>query len=156
MSRPGRLLAGLGVERLPVILVSLVGFADGIGERAVVSEVVDAVIDDVAEMQLLGAGFRPVFLLDTPAFTRARSYGLCCRARHASYRLAGRACRVAGVRRRSGCIDGDGLWRLGRDRSRSRRARRRGTRCAPVVRISPPMQQLSHDVRVSRQHQSFT
>ena len=72
---PGRLLAGLGVERLPVILVSLIGFADGIGERAVVSEVVDAVIDDVAEMQVLGAGFRPVFLLDTPAFTRARSYG---------------------------------------------------------------------------------
>jgi hypothetical protein len=29
----------------------------------------------VAEMQLLGAGFRPVFLLDTPAFGRARSYG---------------------------------------------------------------------------------
>ena len=72
---PGRLLAGLGVERLPVILVSLIGFADGIGERAVVSEVVDAVIDDVAEMQVLGAGFRPVFLLDTPAFTQARSYG---------------------------------------------------------------------------------
>jgi hypothetical protein len=71
----GRLLAGLGVERLPVILVSLVGFADGIGERAAVSEVVDAVIDDVAEMQVLGAGFRPVFLLDTPAFSRARSYG---------------------------------------------------------------------------------
>ena len=70
----GRLLAGLGVERLPVILVSLVGFADG-GERAAVSEVVDAVIDDVAEMQVLGAGFRPVFLLDTPAFSRARNYG---------------------------------------------------------------------------------
>jgi hypothetical protein len=33
------------------------------------------VIDEVAECQLLGAGFRPVFLLDTAAFGRARSYG---------------------------------------------------------------------------------
>ena len=72
---PGRLLAGLGIERLPVVLVSLVGLTDGIGERAAIGEVVDGVIDDVAEMQLLGAGFRPVFLLDTPAFNRARSYG---------------------------------------------------------------------------------
>ena len=32
-------------------------------------------IDEVAEIQLLGAGFRPVFLLDAPAFSRARSYG---------------------------------------------------------------------------------
>ena len=72
---PGRLLAGLGVEQLPLVLISPVGFADGIGERAAISDVVDAVIDDVAEMQLLGAGFRPVFLLDTPAFSRARSYG---------------------------------------------------------------------------------
>ena len=39
------------------------------------SKVVDAVIDEVAETQLLGAGFRPVFLLDTPAFGRVRSYG---------------------------------------------------------------------------------
>jgi len=34
---PGRLLAGLGVEQLPVVLISLVGFADGIGERAAIS-----------------------------------------------------------------------------------------------------------------------
>ena len=40
-----------------------------------IGEVVDAVIDDVAEIQLMGAGFRPLFLLDTPAFARARSYG---------------------------------------------------------------------------------
>jgi hypothetical protein len=72
---PGRLLAGLGVEQLPVILLSLVGIADDRGERAMSGEFVDAVIDDVAEIQVLGAGFRPVFLLDTPAFTRARSYG---------------------------------------------------------------------------------
>jgi hypothetical protein len=37
--------------------------------------VIDAVVDEVAELQPLGAGFRPVFLLDTPAFGQARSYG---------------------------------------------------------------------------------
>ena len=71
----GRLLAGLGVEQLPVILFSLIGLTDGTAENAAVSKVVDAVIDEVAETQLLGAGFRPVFLLDTPAFGRVRSYG---------------------------------------------------------------------------------
>ncbi len=71
----GRLLAGLGVEQLPVVLFSLVGLTDGTAENAAVSKVVDGVIDEVAEMQLLGAGFRPVFLLDTPAFGRVRSYG---------------------------------------------------------------------------------
>jgi hypothetical protein len=72
---PGRLLAGVGVEQLPVVLVSLVGLADDLAENAVPGKVIDAVIDEVAELQLLGAGFRPVFLLDTPAFSRARSYG---------------------------------------------------------------------------------
>ena len=71
----GRLLAGIGTERLPVILLSLVGLADSVGDNAATSAVADAVIDDVAETQLLGAGFRPVFLLDTPAFSRVRSYG---------------------------------------------------------------------------------
>jgi hypothetical protein len=72
---PGRLLAGIGVEQLPVVLVSLVGLADDVAENAVPGKVIDAVIDEVAELQLLGAGFRPVFLLDTPAFSRVRSYG---------------------------------------------------------------------------------
>jgi hypothetical protein len=71
----GRLLGGVGTDRLPVILLSLVGLADGDGRNRPIGDVVDGVIDDVAEMQLLGAGFRPVFLLDTPAFGRARSYG---------------------------------------------------------------------------------
>lgn len=71
----GRLLAGLGTERLPVILLSLIGLTNGIGTNASNGQVVDAVIDEVAEIQLLGAGFRPVFLLDVPAFSRARSYG---------------------------------------------------------------------------------
>jgi hypothetical protein len=71
----GRLLAGLGIEQLPVIMLSLVGVADVLSNNAAAGEVVDAVIDEVAEMQVLGAGFRPVFLLDTPAFSRARNYG---------------------------------------------------------------------------------
>jgi hypothetical protein len=71
----GRLLSGLGVERLPVILLNMVGLADDLGDRIAIGELVDDVIDDLAELQLLGAGFRPVFLLDVPAFNRARSYG---------------------------------------------------------------------------------
>ena len=72
---PGRLLARLGVARRPVVLISLVGLADGVAENGIAAKIIDAVIDEVAELQLLGAGFRPVFLLDTPAFSRARSYG---------------------------------------------------------------------------------
>ena len=71
----GRLLAGIGTERLPVILVSLVGLTNGTDTDTSRVKVVEAVIDEVAEIQLLGAGFRPVFLLDMPAFSRARSYG---------------------------------------------------------------------------------
>uniref|UniRef100_UPI003979C744 hypothetical protein n=1 Tax=Salmonella sp. SAL4447 TaxID=3159902 RepID=UPI003979C744 len=72
---PGRLLAGIGVEQLPAVLISLVGLADGVTANGTTGRIIDAVIDEVAELQLLGAGFRPVFLLDMPAFSRARSYG---------------------------------------------------------------------------------
>ena len=72
---PGKLLAGVGVDQLPVVLLSLVGLADDVTENAESDKVIDAVIDEVAEIQLLGAGFRPVFLLDTPSFSRARGYG---------------------------------------------------------------------------------
>lgn len=72
---PGRLLAGIGVEQLPVVLISLVGLADRVTANGTTGRIIDAVIDEVAELQLLGAGFRPVFLLDMPAFSRARSYG---------------------------------------------------------------------------------
>jgi hypothetical protein len=71
----GHLLVGLGTKRLPVILFSLVGLTDAVEYSAKVYEVVDSVIDQVAEAQLLDAGFRPVFVLDAPAFSRARSYG---------------------------------------------------------------------------------
>jgi hypothetical protein len=72
---PGKLLAGVGVEQLPVVLLSLVGLAEGTAENPAVGKLIDAVIDEVAGLQLLGAGFRPVFLLDTPAFSQARCYG---------------------------------------------------------------------------------
>ena len=72
---PGRLLAGIGIDQLPVVLLSLLGQADGAADNPMTGQIIDAVIDEVAELQLLGAGFRPVFLLDTPAFGRARSYG---------------------------------------------------------------------------------
>jgi hypothetical protein len=71
----GRLLAGMGTELLPVILLSLVGVTNRISTNTSGGQVIEAVIDEVAEMQLLGAGFRPVFLLDVPAFSRARHYG---------------------------------------------------------------------------------
>jgi len=72
---PGRLLAGIGVHQLPVVLLTLLGPTDSLANKQMTDKVIDAVIDEVAEMQLLGAGFRPMFLLDTPAFSRARSYG---------------------------------------------------------------------------------
>ena len=72
---PGRLLAGVGVHQLPVVLLTLLGPTDGVADNEMTDKVIDVVIDEVAEMQLLGAGFRPLFLLDTPAFSRARSYG---------------------------------------------------------------------------------
>ena len=51
------MLAGLGVEQLPVVLLSLVGLTDGTADNAAISKVVDAVIDEVAETQLLGRVF---------------------------------------------------------------------------------------------------
>ena len=119
----GRLLGGVGTDRLPVILLSLVGLADGDGRNRPIGDVVDGVIDDVAEMQLLGAGFRPVFLLDTPAFSRARSYGYVGRARHTPRSLVGRTGGLVGLCRCSDCIDENQLRGLDGDHHRSGWAR---------------------------------
>lgn len=62
----GNLLAGLGVDQLPVIMVVLAG---------VPQDRVGAVIDEVAQLQLLGAAFRPVFVLDSPQLAAPRRYG---------------------------------------------------------------------------------
>jgi hypothetical protein len=53
----------------------MVGVTNGMSTNGSSGHAVEAVIDEVAEMQLLGAGFRPVFLLDVPAFNQARRYG---------------------------------------------------------------------------------
>jgi hypothetical protein len=62
----GTLLGGIGVERLPVVLIVLLGTPkDRIGDIA----------EEVARLQILGAGFRPVFLIDSPAFAPIRRFG---------------------------------------------------------------------------------
>lgn len=62
----GRLLAGVGTERLPVVLVLLLGLPAGR---------VREVVDEVAELQVLTAGFRPVIVMDVPELAAARAYG---------------------------------------------------------------------------------
>lgn len=63
---PGTVLGGVGTESLPVVLVVMLG-AD--------PDRVEATVDEVARLQLLGAGFRPVFVTDTAAFGPMRRYG---------------------------------------------------------------------------------
>ncbi len=62
----GRLLAGRGVATLPVAVISLVGVPDG---------TVDEVVDEIARLQVLTAGFRPIFVLDGPQLGSPRRYG---------------------------------------------------------------------------------
>jgi hypothetical protein len=62
----GTLLGGIGVERLPVVLIVLVGTpTNRIGDIA----------EEVAKLQVLGAGFRPVFVIDSPTFAPIRRFG---------------------------------------------------------------------------------
>ncbi|TDE15932.1 hypothetical protein [Jiangella asiatica] len=63
---PGSLLAGVGAERLPVVVVMMVGLP---------TDRVREVVDQLAELQVLTAGFRPVVVMDTPALAAARGYG---------------------------------------------------------------------------------
>lgn len=62
----GRLLAGVGVERLPVVVVLCLGLP---------AARVRSVVDELAELQVLTAGFRPVVVMDLPELAAARSYG---------------------------------------------------------------------------------
>jgi len=63
---PGALLGGIGVERLPVVLLVLIGTPkDRIAD----------VVEEVATMQVLGAGFRPIFVIDSPTFAPLRRFG---------------------------------------------------------------------------------
>ncbi|HEX6234303.1 MAG TPA: hypothetical protein VFZ63_14340 [Jiangellaceae bacterium] len=62
----GRVLGGVGTEQLPVTLVVIVGAE---------AKTVTATVDEVARIQLMTAGFRPVIVADVPAFASARPYG---------------------------------------------------------------------------------
>src|SRR5919106_4674078 len=62
----GKLLDGIGTESLPVVLVMTLG-----ADRDTIADLVD----EVARLQLATAGFRPVFVIDVPAFGEFRRYG---------------------------------------------------------------------------------
>lgn len=63
---PGRLLTGRGAEILPVAVISLLGVPGG---------AVDDIVDDIARLQVVTAGFRPIFVLDGPYLGSPRRYG---------------------------------------------------------------------------------
>jgi hypothetical protein len=61
----GNVLGGVGTELLPVLLVVMLN---------VPPPTVSTVVEEVAELQVLSAGFRPVFVVDTPTFTPFRTF----------------------------------------------------------------------------------
>lgn len=63
---PGKVLGGVGTEALPVTLVVVLG-----ADRPTFV----ATIDDIARLQRVTAGFRPVIVTDQPAFVVTRRYG---------------------------------------------------------------------------------
>lgn len=63
---PGNLLARVGTESLPVTLVIIIG-AD--------AETIERTVDEIAELQVVSAGFRPVIVTDRPVFRAMRRYG---------------------------------------------------------------------------------
>ncbi len=63
---PGNLLGGVGAERLPVAVVLML---------RVPADRIPGVVDEIARLQLLSAGFRPVIVMDTPALSAVRRYG---------------------------------------------------------------------------------
>jgi hypothetical protein len=62
----GNLLAGVGLQTLPVVLIVL---------AEVPGNLLESVVDEIARIQLLTAGFRPVLLFGRPDFGAARKYG---------------------------------------------------------------------------------
>jgi hypothetical protein len=62
----GYLLGGVGVERLPVAIVVMIG---------VPVETVRVTLEELAQLQVLTAAFRPVIVMDTPELNAARAYG---------------------------------------------------------------------------------
>lgn len=65
----GNLIAGVGVERLPVVVVIMLGMSQNDAAD------VDGVVREIAELQVLTGGFRPVIVMDTPRLGAARQWG---------------------------------------------------------------------------------
>lgn len=62
----GNLLGGVGTERLPVVVVILIG---------VPADRVPPIVDEIAQLQVLSAAFRPVVVMDVPQLAATRRYG---------------------------------------------------------------------------------
>ncbi|NEE04099.1 hypothetical protein [Phytoactinopolyspora halotolerans] len=62
---PGNVLGGVGTERLPVVVVLMLD---------VPAERIGPIVDEIARLQLLTAGFRPVLVLDRPQLSAVRRY----------------------------------------------------------------------------------
>lgn len=62
----GNLLDGIGRNTLPVVLIDARGLA---------ADALSAVVEEIAELQLLTAGFRPVIIQSHADFSAVRRYG---------------------------------------------------------------------------------
>ncbi|WP_129665190.1 hypothetical protein [Phytoactinopolyspora endophytica] len=62
---PGNVLGGVGTERLPVVVVLMLD---------VPAERIEPIVDEIARLQLLTAGFRPVIVMDVPQLGAPRRY----------------------------------------------------------------------------------
>lgn len=64
--KSGNLLAGQGTDRLPIVVAVLLGLEPtGVGP----------VVAEIARLQVLTAGFRPVIVMDVPELGAARDFG---------------------------------------------------------------------------------
>ncbi|HLR92898.1 MAG TPA: hypothetical protein VK053_00090 [Jiangellaceae bacterium] len=62
----GRVLGGVGTEALPVVLVVMLEPEP---------DIIGPTLEQIAQLQLMGAGFRPVVLSDVPLFPATRPFG---------------------------------------------------------------------------------
>jgi hypothetical protein len=90
----------------------------------------------VAQLQLLGAGFRPVFPARRAGLQSGTQLWLRRRTCDTPYGLGGRTARLVGVHRCTSCIDDSAVRSLGRDQRRTSRTRQCGPRGAALLRVS--------------------
>lgn len=64
--KSGTLIAGHGRDNLPVVLISLVGVSEAHAP---------ALLERIAQEQVLTGGFRPVIVIDSNLFSEVRQYG---------------------------------------------------------------------------------